>query len=103
MRIRGLFAAIGLGIAVIVSNLNPVVVPVDTKVDRIIARDDGLFEVDCVVPHCEKRNCGNKVVAYFTTDDRGYAVGQDITVTINYGNDYEIVAVNGKELPEEWR
>lgn len=97
------FVTIGLTIAVIFSNIHPVVVPVDTKVDRVITRDDGLFEIDCVVPESEKRDCTDNAVVYFTTDDRGYAVGQDITVTVNYGNDYEIVAVNGIELPEEWR
>ena len=94
---------VGFSIAVIASNVNPSVVDVNTKVDKIIVREDGLREVDCVVPHCEKKTCGDKVVAYFKNDDPGYSVGQDIVVTVNYGNDYEIVAVNGKEIPKEWR
>lgn len=93
----------GLSLALVLSNLTPTVVNVKTNVEKIHVRDDGLREIDCVVPHCENPNCGNNVVVYFTTDDPRFAVGKQTVVTINYGNNYEIIAVDGKELPEEWR
>lgn len=97
------FVTAGLSLALVLSNLAPTTVDVKTNVEEIHVREDGLREVDCVVPHCEKEDCTDDVVVYFTTADPGFAVGQNITVTVNYGNDYEIIAVNGKELPEEWR
>ncbi len=100
---RHWFATIALCGALVWSNLAPTTVDVRTNVNQITVRDDGLREIDCVVPHCEKEDCGDDVVVYFTTADPGFSVGQDITVTVNYSNDYEIIAVNGKELPKEWR
>jgi len=97
------FCTIGLSVALVWSNLTPTVVDVTTNVEKIHVRDDGLREIDCVVPHCENPNCGKNVVVYFTTDDPGFSVGQNTTVTVNYANSYEIVAVDGEELPEEWR
>lgn len=97
------FITAGLSLALVLSNLAPTTVDVRTNVNQIAIRDDGLREIDCVVPHCENPNCGDDVVVYFTTADPGFSVGQDITVTVNYANDYEIIAVNGKELPKEWR
>ena len=93
----------GVSLALVISNLAPTTVDVKTNVEEIHIREDGLREVDCVVPHCEKPNCTDDVVVYFTTADRGFSVGQDHVVTINYANDYEIIAVDGEELPEEWR
>lgn len=100
---RHWLVTIGLSVALVWSNLAPTTVDVKTNVEKIHVRDDGLREVDCVVPHCEKEDCGDDVVVYFTTDDPGFSVGQNTTVTVNYSNDYEIIAVNGKELPKEWR
>ena len=100
---RHWFATIALCGALVWSNLAPTTVDVRTNVEEIHVRDDGLREVDCVVPHCEKKDCCDDVVVYFTTADPGFSVGQGVTVTINYANDYEIVAVNGKELPKKWR
>lgn len=97
------FVTAGLSLALVLSNLTPTTVDVTTNVEEIHVREDGLREVDCVVPHCEKVDCTDDVVVYFTTADPGFSVGQGVTVTINYANDYEIVAVNGKELPKEWR
>lgn len=97
------FVTAGLSLALVLSNLTPTTVDMKTNVEKIHVRDDGLREIDCVVPHCENPNCGKNVVVYFTTDDPGFSVGQGVTVTINYANDYEIVAVNGKELPKKWR
>lgn len=93
----------GLSLALVLSNLTPTTVDVTTNVEEIHIREDGLREVDCVVPHCEKEDCGDDVVVYFTTADPGFSVGQDITVTVNYSNNYEIICVNGEELPKEWR
>lgn len=93
----------GVSLALVISNLAPTTVDVTTNVEEIHIREDGLREVDCVVPHCENPNCGDDVVVYFTTADPGFSVGQDHVVTINYANNYEIVAVDGEELPEEWR
>lgn len=97
------FVTAGLSLALVLSNLTPTTVDVKTNVEKIYIRDDGLREIDCVVPHCEKEDCTDDVVVYFTTADPGFVIGQGVTVTINYANDYEIVAVNGEELPEEWR
>lgn len=92
-----------VSLALVLSNLTPTVVDVTTNVEKIYVREDGLREVDCVVPHCEKEDCTDDVVVYFTTADPGFSVGQNHIVTINYANDYEIIAVDGEELPEEWR
>ena len=100
---RHWFVTIGLSVALVWSNLTPTVVDVTTNVKEIHVRDDGLREIDCVVPHCEKPNCTDDVVVYFITADRGFSVGQDHVVTINYANDYEVIAVDGEELPKEWR
>lgn len=97
------FVTAGLSLALVLSNLTPTTVDVKTNVEEIHIREDGLREVDCVVPHCEKPNCTDDVVVYFTTADCGFSVGQDHVVTINYANNYEIIAVDGEELPEEWR
>lgn len=100
---RHWLVTIGLCGALVWSNLAPTTVDVTTNVEEIHVREDGLREIDCVVPHCEKPNCTDNVVVYFTTNDLGFSVGQNHIVTVNYGNDYEIIAVDGKELPEEWR
>ena len=100
---RHWFVTIALCGALVWSNLTPATIDVTTNVEEIHVRDDGLREIDCVVPHCENPNCGDDVVVYFTTADPGFAIGHGVTLTINYANDYEIVAVNGKELPKEWR
>lgn len=100
---RHWLVTIGLSVALVWSNLTPTVMDVTTNVKEITVRDDGLREIDCVVPHCEKPNCTDDVVVYFTTADPGFSVGQDITVTVNYSNNYEIICVNGKNVSKEWR
>lgn len=97
---KRIIATIALTAALVASNINPTTVTIDTTVSEICPHGD-LYDVRMDVP--EDVESDYDVIVGFYTDDPGYYVGQNISVTINYANDYEIISVNGKELPEYWR
>lgn len=97
---KHIIATIALTAVLVASNINPTTVTIDTTVSEICPYGD-LYDIRMDIPADVESDYD--VIVGFYTDDPGYCVGQNISVTVNYANDYEIISVNGKELPEYWR